>query len=577
MRSLFINFLEYIKKNKFDTLCVFLIFILGIVLRVIALNNYGALTQDEPYSWRFASYNSILDTIRQIINVDVHMPLYFVLLNIWIKIFGDSIESLHYSSIFFYLPAIPIAYCVAKKLFNKTSAYFSIIFLTFNTFCIYYSVYVRFYALLIPLSILFSYLFVKMLEKFEKKYVISFIFVHCLMFYTFTLNIVLLFFTALIGLHYIITSKKDIKKYIKIYLVILFLSFPGVILFVSNIIATSGTICSHSEEFFIYSPKAIFDILENFFSNENYQILSKSLAGYRDYRMLLSNSLYFFLVGVPIFIGLFFFIKSLFSKNKKLYLFVVPSILTIITTLFLAKFDLMYYQTKYLIIVFPIILLATSYGFTLLKTKCLAIILFSLYMSINLGYTLTSYKSVLKLHNFDMGYMTSVFYYNNVKNDDLIISPFVPEVLRYFYKIGHVIPFAYDEGILIKDKKSLAFYFGDEEYKKINKNNILKYLDKYIKSDTPIEAYENNLNKKYISKMKKGQKLVIINGFEVTTGFCEYPEIYKTKRYVQTRKFSVIMKKCIRDTIQIADKYLKKVNTIRNFQQGYVIYIYEKE
>lgn len=577
MRSLFNKFLEFIKKNKVDILCIFLILILAVTLRIITINNYGCLTQDEPYSWRFASYNSIFETIRQTVCVDVHMPLYFIILNIWIKIFGDSFESLHLSSLFLFLPAIPLAFYVTKKLFNKTAAYFAIIILTFNTFCIYYSVFVRFYALLIPLSILFSYLFVKMLDKFEKKYVISFIVVHCLMFYSFTLNLVLLFFAAFVGLHYVIESKKDVKKYIKIYLLIFLLSFPGAIVAISNLIATSHNLCIHQEEFFMYDSRVILDILENFFSNENLQLVTKSWVLYRDFLPLLSNPPYFFLIAVPIFTCVFFLAKSLLSKNKDLYLFVFPSILTVILTLFLAKFNIMYFQTKYLMVVFPVIIIAVSYGFTLLKTKYLSIIIFALYMSINLSYTLTSARSVLKFNNYDLSYMTSEFYYNNIVDSDIIISPFVPEVMRYFFKIGQVVSFALDEGLLIKDKKSLEFYFGKDELPKINKDNVIEYIQKYIEIDMPLPAYEKNLYDGYISKMKKGQKFVILTTYDVTTGYCENYDIFSPDNLLNKRKFPLIMKKCMRDTILIANKYLKKVNMSRNYQQGYTVYVYVKE
>lgn len=577
MRSLFNRIFKHIKENKADILCVSLIFILGIVLRVITINNYGCLTQDEPYSWRFASYNSIFETIKQTISVDVHMPLYFILLNIWIKLFGDSFESLHLSSLFMFLPTIPLTFYITKKLFNKTAAYFAIIILTFNTFCIYYSVFVRFYALLIPMCILFSYLFVKMLEKFEKKYVIFFILFHCLMFYTFTLNLILLFFTAIVGLHYVIVCKKDIKKYINVYLLIFALSIPGIIIFISNLIATSNNICSHQIEFFMFDPRAVLDIVENFFSNENFQLVFGGWSQYRSFIPLLSNAPYFFLIAIPIFFGVFFLIKSLFSKNNNLYLFLLPSIFTIFLTLFLSKYNIMYFQTKYLIIVFPMVIIAVAYGFTLFKAKYLSIILFTLYMCINLSYTASSSRSILKYGNYDISYMNTAFYYNKIKDTDYVISPFVPEVMRYFFKIGNVVPFALDEGLLIKDKKSLEFYFGKNELPKINKDNVMEYIKEYIDKDIPMPAYENNIYQDVISKMKKGQKLVILSAYDVTTGYCENYDIFNPSNPLNKRKFPLIMKKCMRDTILIADKYLKKVNLYRNYQQGYTIYVYEKE
>lgn len=570
--------LDIFKANKIDIICVGVIFLIAMILRIVAIHNYGALTQDEPYSWRFAQYDSILEVIKQITNTDIHMPFYFVYLHIWINIFGDSYESLHYSSLFAFMPAIPLAFYVLKKLVNRTTAYFAISFLAFNTFCIYYSVFVRFYSLLIPFSILFFYFFIMMLEKFEKKYVIGFVILHCLLFYTFTLNTVLLFYAALAGLHYLVDKDKDVKKYLKIYALLALLSLPGVILIASNVMTTGSSICSHSEEFFFFDMRLVSDILENFFANENYQVLSKHISGFRDFNRLLANPPYFFLVAIPIAIGLFGFIKGLLSKNKNILLMAIPAILTIVTTVILARLDIMYYQTKYLIIIFPLIIFTMAYGFTLFKNKYVMYGVVALYMALNLGYTFTSDDNVMKFHNNDIEYMTSDFYYNGVKDTDIIVCPFVPNTIKYFYKIGQIVPFALDEAVLIKDKWSLEFYFGKENAKKVNADNVIDYLDSYARDGLPVADYEKNLYEQYISKMEKGQKLVLINAFEVTTGFCENPNIfYEKSMSTITNKFSRIMKKGIRDTIIIAEKYLKQVGFIRNPYQGYAIYIYEKE
>ena len=116
-------------KKHSDYIFVGLILIIAIILRIVAINNYGALTIDEPYSWRFAHYDSVFEVIKKVITIDVHMPLYFVYLHYWIKFIGDTPELLHYSSLFLFLPTIPFAFYFAKKHFNKLTAYYLIILL----------------------------------------------------------------------------------------------------------------------------------------------------------------------------------------------------------------------------------------------------------------------------------------------------------------------------------------------------------------------------------------------------------------------------------------------------------------
>ena len=254
---------EYFKKNTLEFIFLIAILLIALTLRIIAINNYGALYHDENYSWYFASLNSCFDTLKELIKIDIHMPLYFVILHFWTKIFSQSPESLHYCSVFLSIFTIPFAFYLIKKHFNIYAAYFASILLTLNTFFIYYGVYVRFYALAFPLSLLFAFSFLKFIEKPDNKNAILFIIIHSLLFYTFHISAIMSFFYALYGLIYILFNKKDIKRFLISYLIIGLISLPGIIFILNNLIILSTNLCSHSKEFFNFSWYAIYDILEN--------------------------------------------------------------------------------------------------------------------------------------------------------------------------------------------------------------------------------------------------------------------------------------------------------------------------
>ena len=573
----------FIKANKVDFLCVSAIFLIALILRIIAIYNYGAFTQDEPYSWRFASYNSIFEVIKQVFTVDVHMPLYFVYLHIWINIFGDSQESLHFSSLFLFLPIIPFVFYLMKKCFNKISAYFAIILLALSTYCVYFSIFVRFYSATMLFGILFTYYFLRFCEKFEKKYAIGLIISHFLLFYTYNLSIILTFCSGIIGLIYVLKYKKEyLKKFINIFTIIVLVSLPGIAITFYNVYATSKTICSHGQEFFNFNIRAILDLLENFLSNENYQINNKAIGLYRDFFILIKNQMYFLCVAIPIFIGIFSLIKSLFSKNPKLYLLLVPSILTFIIIFTLSSQNILYYQTKYMIFIFPMIICALAYGFTCFKEIIIGVAIFIFYFLFNFTYTLVSNTDVFEYRNNDLRSIIPALEYGEIKKTDLFISPFLPEVVKYFHK-GKVttIPFAFDEGLLIKDKKSLEFYFGEELLKKITRENVLEIMYPYIMNDIPMPTFEKNLYEQYFSKMEKGQKFILFNGWESTTGDSRYT-LEKAfnlteDNYYKSKKFILLSAKAMRDCYLIANKHLKFVEFLRNRQDNAAMYIFIKE
>ena len=198
---------KYFNDNKTELYFITILTIIAFVIRLVAMNNIGELAYDEIASWYFASKKSVFDTVLSLIREDVNMPLYFVILHFWIKLFGDSEKSMHLCSLIATIPLIPLSFYLMKSLFNKTSAYFASVLFALNTFCIYYSMEVNFFALVILLSLLVSFAFVKMLEKFEKKYVIAFTILHTLLFYTFSLVPILSLFYFIVNLYFVSKDK----------------------------------------------------------------------------------------------------------------------------------------------------------------------------------------------------------------------------------------------------------------------------------------------------------------------------------------------------------------------------------
>ena len=86
-------------KNK-NIWLIALVFILGLIFRLLFLDKAGGLSYDELVSFKQASQSNALSTIYYTLKTDVHMPLYQLFLHWWAKIFSLSDLSLRAFSAF---------------------------------------------------------------------------------------------------------------------------------------------------------------------------------------------------------------------------------------------------------------------------------------------------------------------------------------------------------------------------------------------------------------------------------------------------------------------------------------------
>ena len=567
---------KYIETNWIEIISVFSIFLLALILRIIVITNYGDIVLDELYTFYFASRESIFDTVKELTLQDVHTPLYFILLHIWIKIFGSTPNAMRYCSLFFSIALIPLSYYYMKNNFNRMSGYFASIMLSINTLCAFYCIQIRFYSLLMPLTLITAFSFVSLLEKFDKKRAVIFILAHTLLIYTFTLSLVMSVFYAFTGLAYLVLKKKNIKEFALTYLISGILAIPAGIFTIYNSIVMSKNFCRHSLEFFDFSWLAIYDMLENFFSSENYQLINRGVALYRNMFDNLEDLKYVFLVFIPVLICLFGFFRSLFSKNSKLYLLALPSILTIITVFILCASSVMYYQTKYLLIVYPIIICICAYGLSKIKNMVISIFIFSVFAYLNMMYCLLIPNNLYNYHAFEITGNINYGLNSNVKvnDDDILFCPYISEKMKLLIDKGNMIPFAFDEGLLLKNKEALKYYFSEEQLKKLTGENIKSKLIDDFENNIISETFEKNLYNDYIKNMKPNQKFIILAPYTYITGDLNKPSRINKENYKKVTRFEFLMSKVSKDAMQTAKKYL--IYDGYYIGNDYGIYVFKK-
>lgn len=559
----------YISQHPKESLFVFVITLFAFILRMTSVAYYGDLWLDELYSWYFASMDNVFSTVTELIKQDIHMPLYFVILHFWIKLFGSSDTSMHICTLMITLPAIPIVFYVAKNLFNKFSGYASAIFLAISTFCIYYSVEVRFYGLIIPLALISAYFFVRMLETFAKKYFILFIIFNSLLVYTFSSAVLLTFINIIVALIYTFNKSKDKLKTVVKNLAILFaITLPVIIINIKNIVSLKSQICSFTRDIYPFSYKVLYDILENYFSNNNISLFANSGVNF--------NFVYFIFVCIPIILALIAFVKIFTRNNTRLTLFLLPSLLFMFSYLTFAIFGLVTLLVKYTILIYPIIICCVCYGFSMFNKKT-GLIMFSTLIILNYSYLFITDKTVLALRNNGLSNLPHIL--NDlikVNDNDLILIPYSQKRVNRYINKGKCISFNADDMLLLKDNYSWDKYLG---LSSIDKKTIRNYLHGHIINDYAPVNFRIVLEDQNIYKMKKGDKFIIISYRDnFTMPLIKNWDMLKDDNfYNNINMFTLMMSKVLKDCFAIANNNLTPEKYYVDEDANYSVYVYVKE
>jgi mannosyltransferase len=102
-------------------------------------------------------WSSIPGLLRQ----DGSPPAYYMLLGLWIRVFGDSERATHTLSLLFGLACIPVAYAAARSLFDRRTGLVCALLAALNPFLTYYAQETRMYEVEAFLSIVIAYAYVQ--------------------------------------------------------------------------------------------------------------------------------------------------------------------------------------------------------------------------------------------------------------------------------------------------------------------------------------------------------------------------------------------------------------------------------
>jgi 4-amino-4-deoxy-L-arabinose transferase-like glycosyltransferase len=127
-----------------------LLTVLALALRLIRIA-YQPLWWDEGWSLYFATTS--IGNMMELTAVDIHPPLYYLLLHFWIRLLGPGIVSVRLLSVLIGTATVPLLYAAGRRLSGHRGGLLAAFLLAISPFHVYYSQEVRMYGLVTLLGL----------------------------------------------------------------------------------------------------------------------------------------------------------------------------------------------------------------------------------------------------------------------------------------------------------------------------------------------------------------------------------------------------------------------------------------
>lgn len=582
-----LNRLKKILTNQYFILTV--ITLLALFIRVLKIDKPLGLWYDEMLAYKYASQSSLLGIVKMLWHEDFHMPLYFMFLHLWMKLFGNADSTLRFASVFWGTLTIPAFFYLGKAYKAEKLGYLMACIGCLSPIMIYFSQEVRFYSMLMVFSTLSIIFFLRLVRTPNKKDMMFFVITNLIILYTYTMGIVFVGTEILILLIHFYLYKKDyFKGLIKNCLIFFLLAIPYFALLINNLYATTQSLLDPFADFGIFDYKNLPIIVNDWFSPFIKGLLELDLKSYSEFLTSTPAFLIFSFMCLPTICFITGFVSFLRDLNKeKIYLLIIPTVF-ICVELFLCSQGSFSLLTKYTLILLPIIFLFCLDGLLSMKTNTIRNLLIGIIFVVFI-YNAISYRRMISHSSRNDGLdISAAFKQLKAQDNDYLLV--LNDSKLYTKYLGNLNFIQVDvRGILFQDKtKKEALKVFDKEFvKTTNKHNSLEKFTPFLISTNPTKELEMYINEN-INKIPKGKKLYFIaNGYkgctpsEIRKFFNDY-QIQKTDEDKIVYKHNIyyfIVCKILNDIETILDqnsslKIVMKTSEIK--KQKCRLLVYEK-
>jgi mannosyltransferase len=174
------NWLERIPPALVSGGVVAILMLISLFLRTRYIS--GQFWMDEALSVGISSHS--LSAIPGVLRMDGSPPLYYLLLHVWMSVFGNTETDTHWLSLVFGMLAIPLGAWAAQSLFGRRAGWIAAVLFALNPFITAYSQETRMYTIMVVWGLLATVGLIQGFVYRRRKFLIMYALAQAVMLYT---------------------------------------------------------------------------------------------------------------------------------------------------------------------------------------------------------------------------------------------------------------------------------------------------------------------------------------------------------------------------------------------------------
>lgn len=556
-----------------------LITVIALFVRLLHINKPFGLWYDEALTYFYSAKSFPLGILKNMVRYDYHMPLYYMYVHLWAKIFGNGDIALRLSSTFWGVLTIPVAYLLGKVFKSKKLGYLLALVFCLSPLFIYYSQELRFYSMLVFLATASLTLFLMLLKKPSIKYFALLGITNLLMLYIYTLGIVFVLTELLLMFIDYFMNKKEHLRTLILYSALFFIGIVPYIILVLIIVQAYDTVSVTPFMWFSFHLNwtSIGIIMNDWFSPSLLGITFVYGELFKSFFKDNHSYLMFFWYMIPTVCFVAGLISALRKINKYFLFLSIILVAFLLSEVYLCVARDFVLVTRYTIIVVPIALLLCSYGLLEIKNNTLRrIFIILIFTSFILN--ILNYKSAVTYSLRYDGYrpISMELKKLNLNKNDFVLFPLKSELLAKYYSNAHFVDIDMN-GILYLDKTEKEELKAFNEYFILmtNRRNYQGQFTPFLLSEVPTPELTASVNNE-VKKMAVGSRFVLVDSrYDLKSMYEIRKEIIQSqgdKAFFREWFYNFFYSKMISDVTYILDRNpaLEKVNylSVNDFNRG---------